>query len=159
MESPLYKIDLSETPAQNDAFNDKGLKKAESMIAEIKCLFYLIIPMALATLAEFVPSTLSLMYVGTQFSNEILDAVGLSRTFTNITAFSMAWGMTSGLHTLVPQAIGGGNKELLALYFQRAIFVVTIFCIPLSVIQFFAGNIYILINQPRDLSNMVEDYC
>lgn len=77
-----------------------------------------------------------------------------------VTAFSISWGMTTALFTLIPQALNCSNREnILALYFQRAMLIVTITCFIMCFPQFYAGKILHAIGQPYDLIGMVTDYC
>ena len=117
--------------------------------------------MSLQTFCEFGPQTISNIMIG-HLPNDpqtYLAGVGLARTFANVLGASIAWGFTSGLYTLIPQAIGSKNKALISIYTQRS-FIVTLFIlIPLSIIQFFGGDFMCLIGEPYHLKYIINNYC
>ena len=91
--------------------------------------------------------------------NYYLAGVGLGRTFANVIGRSQAWGLTTGLFTLLPQCIGANKYELITEYIQRSFYITTITCLLLSCLQLFAGDIMIFIGQSIELRNLINLYC
>ncbi len=59
----------------------------------------------------------------------------------NITGYSLAYGATSALDTLISQAFGGQSYDLVGLHAQRAIVILTIFSIPVAFIWSYSASI------------------
>ena len=132
----------------------------ESLEHEIKLIIQRTALMTLQMLCQLGSPVVALIFVG-QLPDDViyLSAVGLSRTFVNVTGTAMAWGFTTSLFTLLPQAIGAGQTKLASIHIQRAFYVVTIVSCFLSITQFFAGDIMIALGQPQELGPLINKYC
>ena len=120
----------------------KSFIVAESLTHEIKLIIPRTSLMILQFLCQCGPPVLAMIFVGQLPDRaKYLSAVGLSRTFVNVTGTAMAWGFTTSLFTLLPQSIGAGQTRLASIYMQRAFYVATIVSSLVSIIQFFAGTI------------------
>mmetsp|Transcript_25400 Transcript_25400/g.40408 ORF Transcript_25400/g.40408 Transcript_25400/m.40408 type:complete len:500 (+) Transcript_25400:30-1529(+) len=115
---------------------------------------------SLQMISELGTIVIAILFVG-QLPNSALylSGVGFARTFVNVTGTAMAWGFTTSLFTLLPQAIGAGQTRLAAIHIQRAFYIVTVVAALLSIIQFFAGDIMVAIGQPPELRHIVNTYC
>ena len=65
----------------------------------------------------------------------------MARSFSLIIGEGIVWAFCSGLWTLLPQAIGANEKQLIAVYFQRSLVFVSCLAIPISIMQYYAETI------------------
>lgn len=80
-------------------------------------------------LFEIVPGIFQMQMLGHLDNGAYyLAGVGLGRTFANVIGRSQAWGMTTGLFTLLPQCIGANKYDLIPTYIQRSFYVTTFIC-------------------------------
>ena len=72
----------------------------------------MMIPIIISSLFQFIPQAICFSFVG-HLSNatQLLAGTGLARIFTNVTASSFSWGITTGLQTLISQAIGNNTLQ------------------------------------------------
>ena len=75
-------------------------------------LLRIAIPTALANLAEYLPVSVALYFIGLRGDADDLDAVGLGRSYFNISCFSTSYGLISALRTLCPQAAGARKGKV-----------------------------------------------
>jgi len=123
-------------------------------------LLRIAIPTALANLAEYLPVSVALYFIGRRGSADDLDAVGLGRSYFNISCFSTSYGLISALRTLCPQAAGARKgKELHGLYAQRALVIVALAAIIGIIGVYFADAVLIhVLGQPRQLARRAQRY-
>ena len=123
-------------------------------------LLRIAIPTALANLAEYLPVSVALYFIGRRGSADDLDAVGLGRSYFNISCFSISYGLISALRTLCPQAAGAKKgKELHGLYAQRALAIVALAAVIGIVGIHFADAVLIhVLGQPRQLARRAKRY-
>jgi MATE family multidrug resistance protein len=60
--------------------------------------------------------------------------------------------MASALDTLCGQAYGGRRYNLLGIYKQRAMLLLTLVSVPLAIIWFYTGEILLLFGQDADIA-------
>ena len=145
-------------------FTNGSFQFAKSALDECKIILSMVFPIAIASTVRMLPQAISFSFVGhLSDSTQLLAGTGLARIYTNVTATSFALGMTTGLQTLIAQAIGNKNElqkpYLIALYIQQCICVSFIVLVPLTILQFYSGSIMRFIGQPPDLCIIVNNYC
>ena len=123
-------------------------------------LLRIAIPTALANLAEYLPVSVALYFIGRRGDADDLDAVGLGRSYFNISCFSTSYGLISALRTLCPQAAGARKgKELHGLYAQRALVIVALAAVIGIIGIHFADAVLIhVLGQPRQLARRAKRY-
>eukprot|EP01084_Bolivina_argentea_P124475 220559_1 len=132
---------------------------ASSYTEEMKIIIHMFVTIALQNVCQTLPFTISNMFIGhLPNAAPYIAGAGLARTFTMITGTSIAWGMSSGLITLLPQAIGANHRSKVGLYVQRCLFINIVLLIFLSIIQFFAGYFMLLIGQSEQLIPIITNY-
>jgi len=67
-------------------------------------------------------------------------------------------GMGSAVETLCGQAYGAQRYEMLGIYLQRAMIVLTLIAIPLTMISLFSKRILIMLGEPSDLAEITSLY-
>lgn len=154
---------INNTTKSND--NDdksKSFVMASSFKEEMKAMIILFIPICVANLMEFLPQYSAFFFVGhlsPSINKQLLAAVGLSRTFTNVCAVAPSWGFSLGLGTLIPQTIGAGQPQNIAIYYQQAIIVCFTMAVPVSILQYFGGEIMGYLGQDPSIIPYVSNYC
>eukprot|EP01084_Bolivina_argentea_P185725 320246_1 len=136
---------------------------AQTAFEEFKIIFLLFIPILLCNLCEFIPQYIAYAFVGHLPNATIyLASVGLSRTFTNCIGISITWGLTRGLSTLIPQALGQNNeiktRKYLSIYYQQAVIITYTVLLPLIFLQYYAGDIMCLIGQSSQFCTIINTY-
>lgn len=125
---------------------------------EARQIFVLAAPVTLCNLFEYLPVVFLVTAVGhLSHSQEALAATVLGRNFFNA-CWGVAWGFTSALHTLAPQAEGAGRRDLHALNCQRAVWITSLVCLPLALLQFSSGNVLRLLGQDATLSAAAQPF-
>mmetsp|Transcript_81407 Transcript_81407/g.226746 ORF Transcript_81407/g.226746 Transcript_81407/m.226746 type:complete len:480 (-) Transcript_81407:11-1450(-) len=125
---------------------------------EARMIVGLAMPVALSNWFEYLPVTFLVAAVGhAARSREALAATALGRNYFNA-CWSIAWGFTSALHTLAPQAEGGGRRDLHALHFQRAVLIVSVLCVPLALLQVVSGSVLDCLGQDAALSAAAQPF-
>lgn len=132
---------------------------------ECKVMLGISVNIALSLIFEITPQSIMIMFMG-HLPNEnipkLLAAVGLGQVFSEVVGFSLAWGSTSALWTLIPQAVGSyqkNTKKLIAIYVQQAFIISMTLCLLLTPLMYFAGDIMTLIGQNPELSEITNKYC
>lgn len=125
---------------------------------EIKEFVKLVWPVALTSVVEFVPSLVSIAFVGRYCDRNALDGAALGTMYFNIAALSIGIGLTSALDTLAPQAVGAGKDKLLGVYVQRGGLVLSVALIPLAVMAVFAGPLLRGLGQPAVVADRAGQY-
>eukprot|EP01083_Nonionella_stella_P132303 402192_1 len=140
---------------------------AETALVELRIMLMLFIPIVFCNIFEYIPQWIAYAFVGhIPNSTVLLASVGLSMTFTNCFGISITYGLSKGLDTLIPQALGqlqvdsafNINKRI-SIYFQQALLVTFITLIPLLCLQYFAGDIMCIIGQSQEVCGYINDYC
>eukprot|EP01084_Bolivina_argentea_P149326 260864_1 len=145
--------------------NKKIFKSEQSIAKESYNMLKLSFQISLSMIFEVCIVTITAIFLGHlkgSNSSQILSATSIASSFINIICCSIAWGFTSALWTLVPQAVGSGNTHLITLYIQRGFVVCTAIAIPLSVCMLYSKNIlvFIGINSDNDIDwNIISNYC
>eukprot|EP01084_Bolivina_argentea_P280747 480172_1 len=141
----------------------KSFVFASSMYEEAKIMINIAIRIGVSISFEMAPNYIAIMFLGHLPNPSILlSGCGLAKSFSSMFAVGISWGMTTGLYTLVPQALGAQQPRLLAIYFQRAIVVNYTIMAPLTVLQFFGGKLMCLMLPNTCLyvpEEIITNYC
>jgi MATE family multidrug resistance protein len=76
--------------------------------------------------------TSTMIFVGRLGKAEYLAAATLGNMLCNITGYSLAFGLSTALDTLIAQAYGAKAYPLMGLHAQRAAVIMTLFSIPVA---------------------------
>ncbi|RWW18322.1 hypothetical protein GW17_00017694 [Ensete ventricosum] len=83
----------------------------------------------------------------------------LSIGFTNITGYSVLFGLASGLEPLCSQAYGSRNWELISLSLQRTILLLLLAAVPIAVLWVNLGPILVALGQDPAITAAAATYC
>ncbi|RWR90834.1 protein DETOXIFICATION 16 isoform X1 [Cinnamomum micranthum f. kanehirae] len=134
----------------------KGNQKRE-IKQEVKKQLWLAGPLIGVSVLQYSLQVISVMFVG-HLGELALSSASLATSFATVTGFSLLLGMGSALDTLCGQAYGANQYRLLGVYMQRAIFVLIIVSIPLSVIWAYMGSILVCMGQDPEISMEAQLY-
>nr|KYP72867.1 Protein TRANSPARENT TESTA 12 [Cajanus cajan] len=83
-----------------------------------------------------------------------LAAANLGNSGIQLFAFGLMLGMGSAVETLCGQAYGANKYEMLGIYMQRAIIVLTVTGIPLTLVYIFCKPLLLLLGEPPELASV-----
>ena len=100
----------------------------------------------------------SLLFMGHIGEGVNLDGAALAISFSNVTCKSLIIGFSTGMDTLCSQAYGAKNYRLVGLYFQRALLIGLLLCLPIIALCLNAEPILILIHQDSEVAAVAGMY-
>ncbi|KAL4164022.1 hypothetical protein KRP22_004644 [Phytophthora ramorum] len=85
-------------------------------------------------------------------------AATLSTMFTNVSALSIGFGLTSALDTLCSQAYGAGRLDKLGLYLQSAVIVVGTCLVPVFLMNWHTEFFLVLVGQDAEVARLAGEF-
>ncbi|CAN1326809.1 Protein DETOXIFICATION 40 [Linum perenne] len=137
-------LELEQVLSDTKLSSLERFRKATSM--ELKTLFHLAAPTVLVYLLNNVVSISTQIFCG-HLGNLQLAAASLGNSGIQLFAYGLMLGMGSAVETLCGQAYGAQKYELLGLYTQRSVILLTLTGIPLTILYIFSKPIMILLGQ------------
>ncbi|TVU30915.1 hypothetical protein EJB05_22568, partial [Eragrostis curvula] len=126
-------------------------------VAEAERLARLAVPNVVGGVLLYLVNMVSLMFVG-HLGELPLAGAALATSLANVTGISVLVGMSSALDTLCGQAFGARQHHMLGVYMQRAMVVLGLTCVPISLAWAFAGRILLLLGQDPDIAAEAGTY-
>ncbi|KAJ6793452.1 protein DETOXIFICATION 16-like [Iris pallida] len=127
------------------------------LCGEVERQLRLAAPLVAASLLQYSLQLISAMFVG-HLGELPLSAVSLASSFANVTGFSVLLGMGSALDTLCGQANGAKQFHMLGIHMQRAILVLFIASIPLSLVWAYTSEILMAVGQNPEITKEAGIY-
>ncbi|CAI9110635.1 OLC1v1010695C1 [Oldenlandia corymbosa var. corymbosa] len=115
-------------------------------VPELKRASYIAVPMAVATVSQYLMRFTSMMMVG-HLSELQLAGTSITTSITNVTGFSLLFGMASALETLCGQAYGAGVYHKLGIFTYASIISLILACVPISILWIFMEKLLVLMGQ------------
>ncbi|KAL4320592.1 hypothetical protein AHAS_Ahas14G0025900 [Arachis hypogaea] len=131
--------------------------KLRTILKEIKKQLYLAAPLIMVHFLNFAIELISIMFVG-HVSVLTLSGVSMAISFTSVTGIGLVMGIASTLETLCGQSYGAGQHQMLGIHTQRAMLVLTILCVPISIVWANTKSILILFGQDHEISTEAGRY-
>ncbi|XP_047317153.1 protein DETOXIFICATION 40-like [Impatiens glandulifera] len=125
------------------------LRKATAI--ELKTLFRLAAPAIVVYLLNNVTSMITQIFCG-HLGNLQLAAVSLGNNGIQLFAYGVMLGMGSAVETLCGQAFGANKHDMLGVYLQRSIILLTLTAIPLTIIYLCSKPILLLLHESSDIA-------
>lgn len=100
---------------------------------------------------------ISYMFLGS-LGEKFMAAAGLANVTANVIGNSIVIGLGGALTTICSQAYGAKNNELLNFTLQRALAILILICIPLSVSWVYSRGIMIALGQSDDIATLASKY-
>lgn len=115
------------------------------------------LPISITYVSGYGLSLISVLFVG-QLGAADLAASSLAAMLTNVTGFSVAIGLLTGLDTLGAQAFGAQQLARVGYVVQRALLIVTAFIVPVSVLWWFTTPALVALKQPQEVAEMAGQF-
>nr|GMC67853.1 protein DETOXIFICATION 14-like [Ipomoea batatas] len=136
-----------------------GRKKGiwDAFWEELKKVSCIALPMVVVTISQQLVTTIGMMMVG-HLGELSLSGAAIATSLTNVTGFSLLFGMASALETLCGQAYGALQYKKLGVYTFGAIIPLIVACIPISILWVFMDKLLMLIGQDPLISVEAKKY-
>ncbi|KAF8031446.1 hypothetical protein BT93_D0608 [Corymbia citriodora subsp. variegata] len=119
---------------------------------ELKLLFYLAGPAVMVYMINNFMSLSTRIFAG-HLGNLELAAANLGNSGIQLFAYGLMLGMGSAVETLCGQAYGSNRYEMLGIYMQRAMVVLTATGIPLTIIYVLSKPILLLLGESTEVAS------
>ncbi|CDY50255.1 BnaC07g47900D [Brassica napus] len=127
------------------------------LTVELKKVCRLAAPMATVTSAQYLLPVISVMVAG--HNGELqLSGVALATSFTNVSGFSIMYGLAGALETLCGQAYGAKQYEKLGTYTYSAIASNIPICFLISTLWIYMDKLLVSLGQDPDISRVAGSY-
>ncbi|KAE8975730.1 hypothetical protein PR003_g26463 [Phytophthora rubi] len=118
-------------------------------------------PVVVTYTLEYLPGLVCIVLVGhleSPDTKRYVAAATLSTMFTNVSALSIGFGLTSALDTLCSQAYGAGKLDKLGLYLQAALIVVGACLVPVFLLNWHAEYFLVLTGQDAEVARLAGEF-
>ncbi|KAK9066458.1 hypothetical protein SSX86_013780 [Deinandra increscens subsp. villosa] len=126
-------------------------------IVELKQQLKLAGPLCLVSFLQYSLEIISVMFVG-RLGELSLSVASMATSFASVTGFSFMLGMGGALETLCGQAYGAEQYRMLGIHTQRAMLVLMLMAIPISIIWSNTTTIFTLFGQDLEISTLAGSY-
>ncbi|XP_022879786.1 protein DETOXIFICATION 3-like [Olea europaea var. sylvestris] len=149
---------MDKAPLIREEHGEKeAASKWELFVEELKKVSYIAVPMVVVTVSQHLSRVTSMMMVG-HLGELSLSGTAVATSLTNVSGFSLLFGLASALETLCGQAYGAEQYQKLGIYTYSAILCLLIVCIPISLLWIFMDKLLILIGQDPLISVVARKY-
>ncbi|KAL9308033.1 putative multi antimicrobial extrusion protein [Arabidopsis thaliana] len=156
MEVETEKVDKEITTTVSPAVMI-GNSHTQSVKEEVKKQFWLSAPLIGVSLLQYSLQVISVMFVG-HLGSLPLSAASIATSFASVTGFTFLMGTASALETLCGQSYGAKMYGKLGIFMQRAMFVLLILSVPLSIVWFYTEDILVLVHQNKSIARLAGSY-
>ncbi|XP_010531854.1 PREDICTED: protein DETOXIFICATION 16-like [Tarenaya hassleriana] len=132
-------------------------KKKWTAREEVKRQVWLSGPLIGVSLLQYSLQLISVMFVG-HLGSLPLSAASVATSFASVTGFSLLMGTASALDTLCGQSYGAKLYNMLGVQMQRAMLVLVILSVPLSIIWAKTEHLLLLFGQDESISKYAGSY-
>ncbi|KAK1363637.1 Protein DETOXIFICATION [Heracleum sosnowskyi] len=130
---------------------------ASVIVSEMKKVSYIAMPMVVTTVSQNMIRVISMMMIG-HLGELSLSGAAIATSLTNVTGFSVLFGMASALETLCGQAYGAHQYQMIGTYTYGAIISLLLVCIPISILWIFTEKFLLMIGQDPSISHEAGIY-
>ncbi|PKU79513.1 protein DETOXIFICATION 54 [Dendrobium catenatum] len=135
-----------------------GRSTRAAVEGELRALWSMAAPITAMNCVVYLRAMISVVCLGRLGPLELAGGA-LSIGFTNITGYSVLFGLASGLEPLCSQAYGSRNWDLISLSLQRAILLLLTAALPISFLWLNLGPILITLGQDPAITTSAASYC
>nr|XP_016447617.1 PREDICTED: protein DETOXIFICATION 12-like [Nicotiana tabacum] len=114
-------------------------------------------PMIVVTVSQYLLRVSPMIMLG-HLGELQLSSASIATSLSNVTGFSLLFGMASALETLCGQAYGAGQYRKLGTFTYGAIICLFLVCIPVSVLWIFTDRLLILMGQDPEIATEAGKY-
>ncbi|XP_058185282.1 protein DETOXIFICATION 6-like isoform X4 [Rhododendron vialii] len=141
-------------PEENDR---KVVGKWKEFVGEMKKVGSIATPMVVVTVSQYLLQVVSMSMAG-HLGEISLSSAAIATSFTNVTGFSLLFGMAGALETLCGQAYGAEQYKKLGVYTYSAIVSLLLVCLPVSVLWIFLDKLLLVLGQDPLISQRAGKY-
>nr|KAJ0224950.1 hypothetical protein LSAT_V11C100011560 [Lactuca sativa] len=134
-----------------------GTIKSSATMEELKQQLKLAGPLCLVSFLDYSLQIISVMFIG-HLGELSLSVASMASSFAAVTGSHFLLGTGSVLETFCGQAYGAQQYHMLGVYTQRAMLVLMLIAIPISIIWTYTGTIFIWFGQDVEISMKAETY-
>ncbi|CAG7892720.1 unnamed protein product [Brassica rapa] len=135
----------------------KDQERKSSVKEEVKKQLWLSGPLMGVSLLQYCLQVISVMFVG-HLGSLPLSTASLATSFASVTGFSFLMGTASALDTLCGQSYGAKKYGMLGIQMQRAMFVLTLLSVPLSIIWYNTEHFLVFFGQDKSIASLAGSY-
>ncbi|GLJ20370.1 hypothetical protein SUGI_0370090 [Cryptomeria japonica] len=128
------------------------------IMEELKELGKIVVPVTAMNCVVYLRAMVSVLCLGRLGKIELAGGA-LSIGFTNITGYSVLFGLASGMDPICSQAFGSKNWDLIGLSLQRTILILLTACMPISLLWINLQNIMLWMSQDAAITAVASTYC
>lgn len=125
---------------------------------ELRELWSMAAPITAMNCVVYLRAMVSVLCLGRLGPLELAGGA-LSIGFTNITGYSVLFGLATGLEPLCSQSFGSRNWDLISLSLQRTFLVLLLAALPISFLWINLGPILISLGQDPAITSAAASYC
>ncbi|CAN0908663.1 Protein DETOXIFICATION 14 [Linum grandiflorum] len=125
---------------------------------ELKRIARIAAPMTAVMALQYLQQTVSIVIVG-HISQLALTTVGIATALTNVTGYSVLYGMAGGLSTLCGQAYGAGQYKKLGTYTYSGVISLLLMCPPICLLWAFTGRLLRVTGQDPVVADGAREFC
>uniref|UniRef100_A0A3Q7EZP3 Protein DETOXIFICATION n=1 Tax=Solanum lycopersicum TaxID=4081 RepID=A0A3Q7EZP3_SOLLC len=126
-------------------------------IEEVKETSRIALPMIVVTVSQYLLRVSPMIMLG-HLGELSLSSASIATSLSNVTGYSVLFGMCSALETLCGQAYGAGQYRKLGTFTYSAIICLFLVCIPVSVLWIFTDKLLILTGQDPSIATEAGKY-
>ncbi|XP_016458591.1 protein DETOXIFICATION 14-like [Nicotiana tabacum] len=141
--------------------NNKVVSVTRKMFGEeVKEVSRIAMPMIVVTVSQYLLRASPMIMLGhlAELLTFYASIATIATSLSNVTVFSLLFGMASALDTLCGQAYGAGQYRKLATFTYGAIICLFLVCIPVSVLWIFTDKLLILMGQDPAIATEAGKY-
>ncbi|KAG5528006.1 hypothetical protein RHGRI_028813 [Rhododendron griersonianum] len=129
----------------------------EAFVEELKKVTAIAAPMVVVTMTQYLLRVAPMIMVG-HISELSLSSVAIATSLTNVTGYSVLFGMAGALETLCGQAYGAEQYRKLGTYTYGAILSLILVCLPISLLWIFMDKLLVFFGQDPIVSMEAGKY-
>uniref|UniRef100_A0A7I3ZYA6 Protein DETOXIFICATION n=2 Tax=Physcomitrium patens TaxID=3218 RepID=A0A7I3ZYA6_PHYPA len=130
----------------------------QQVVEELKESMRIAGPLAVANGIAYARLMVSVLCLGRLGGLELAGGA-LSIGFTNITGYSVLYGLASGMDPICSQAVGSKNWHVVGLTLQRTVLILLAACLPIGMLWTNLGPIMLFLGQDPAITAVASVYC
>lgn len=125
---------------------------------ELKNIVDIGFPVLVMGILNYLKNMISVACIGRLGSLELAGGA-LAIGFTNITGYSVLFGLAMGMEPVCSQAFGSKNFTMVSLTLQRTIILLLLASVPIGVLWFYLEPLLLWLNQESEVVHIASLYC
>ncbi|KAL1217919.1 Protein DETOXIFICATION 7 [Cardamine amara subsp. amara] len=153
-----FSLMWKEEEEEEDNRNEKSTEGTNYLSAEMmKKVSFMAAPMVAVYVSQFLLQVISMVMAG-HLDELSLSGVAIATSLTNITGFSVLFGLAGALDTLCGQAFGAEQFAKIGAYTYSSMLCLLFFCFPISLLWVFMDKLLELLHQDPLISQLACEY-